>query len=546
MTEYKIIDGQLLKKMIINGTLNLKKNYQQINSLNVFPVPDGDTGTNMKITMMEGIQNLKKINDKSILTVTKILNDDLLLSSKGNSGIILSQFFSGIHDHINVLQKKQININEFIQSLENGYKKAYKAVIKPVEGTILTVLRESIEKIKKNQDIFGNVKEVIENLLKYARISLEKTPMLLSVLKKSKVVDSGGAGFISILEGMLLYLNNIELKEENIINHNFSSTNNIINRNVANNNIKYHYCTEFIIKLNKPFDFDTEKATQKIKQKGDSLIFLKDKNLLKIHIHTNEPGYVLTYLLSHGCLLKSKIDNMQEQCKNQKIIKTNNPIPNNVSLSKDYILIAFVSGEEVQNIFKDLKVDYTIDLHKHKYYEQILKDIFAKISLPNVIILPNNIQMIPNIQKIIDLFSDINIYIIPSANIAQSYSALLVFDENLNIKKNLTNMKKNIQKNQISEITYTKNIKTKKNNFLAILKGKFIFHGKDLIFLIQNVLTKMIKNKNKFLTIFYHKKPLFEKQLIKIENFLENKYPHLEIEKIENNNNLSPYIFSLE
>lgn len=213
----KTIDGILFKKMFINGTINLKNKHQEINNLNVFPIPDGDTGTNMQMTMMEGVEKIKKIKNSSIIIVTKILSDALLFGSKGNSGVILSQFFSGFHDQIYKLQKKNINISEFIDSLANGYKKAYNSVLKPVEGTILTVIRESIEKTLKIKKKLKTIKGTLQKLFQYAQISLEKTPKLLPILEKSNVVDSGGAGFVSFLEGMLLYVDNILLTHNNKI-----------------------------------------------------------------------------------------------------------------------------------------------------------------------------------------------------------------------------------------------------------------------------------------------------------------------------------------
>ncbi|MDV3199854.1 MAG: DAK2 domain-containing protein, partial [Candidatus Phytoplasma australasiaticum] len=197
------IDGLLFKEMVINGTINLKKNCQKINNLNVFPVPDGDTGTNMYMTMVEGIRHIYYLNENSITEVSRVLANALIMSSKGNSGVILSQFFSGLSNKLIQLKKSFVNIEEFIQSLISGYQQAYDSIFSPVEGTILTVLRDSLEAID-DQKFFNNIEELLKQIIKYAKKSLEKTPELLPILKESNVVDSGAAGLIYFFEGMLL------------------------------------------------------------------------------------------------------------------------------------------------------------------------------------------------------------------------------------------------------------------------------------------------------------------------------------------------------
>ncbi|MFR0367744.1 DAK2 domain-containing protein [Candidatus Phytoplasma palmae] len=546
--EKKIIDGNLFKQMIINGTLHLKNNHEIINNLNVFPVPDGDTGTNMQMTMMEGVKKLLLTEDCSIIEVSKILNDALLIGSKGNSGVILSQFFSGIYEQIKIFQKTEINIDEFIQSLVNGYKKAYDSILEPIEGTILTVLRESIEKVKEKRKNIHSIKKLIKELIKYAKISLNKTPDLLDVLKQSNVVDSGGAGFISFLEGVYLYLDNNpveEIKEEKLSD---IFTENEISHNIfKETEIKYNYCTEMVVKLFPNIEFNKEAKEKELSSIGDSLILIQKDELIKIHIHTNNPEFILNNLSLYGKLVKCKIDNMKEQNKN--IVKLNNK----KKINKDeYVIISVFSGKEVQNIFKELKVDYLINNKKEDSFLEELKNILNTVDKDkNIIILPNNKQMLFKTIKLIESYSELKIEIIKTENIAQGYSALLAFDENLSLKENLTNMKVNIQKNKIGEITYANKLNIEqynkeKDSFLALLQGKVVDYHKDLIFLAKKLLKKIITSKNNFLTIFYHKKPIFEKQLSQLEFFVEQKYPHLEIEKIQNDNHLSPYILILE
>ncbi|TVY12289.1 DAK2 domain-containing protein [Candidatus Phytoplasma pini] len=565
MTIYKTIDGKLFKKMIINGALNLNKNSQAINDLNVFPVRDGDTGNNMKMTMLEGIKKLENIDDSSIIKVTQVLSDALLINSKGNSGVILSQFFCGIYEQIKIFQKNNINISDFIQSLARGYQKAYNAVIEPVEGTILTVFRESIESVRKEKDKWQSINEVVENLIKYAEISLKKTPDLLSVLKKANVVDSGGAGYILILNGMLSFLNDTEIQEytDNNINNFFLNPQaKEYHYDLEISKLNYIYCTEFIIKLQSPDFFDVKLQKKYFMKQGDSLIFLKNNDLLKIHIHTNDPGIVLTSLLKYGTLIKCKIDDMKEQIDSVIEKKKKNNDFNINTQSKDYAVIAISFNKELQDIFKDLKVDYIIEYIPDNDYFLIqqLRKILTNINVKNILIFPNYKKtsiLLQNMNLVKD-FTSLNIEFLQIENIAQCYSALLFLDEKLSLKENLKRIEENMKKIKIGEIIFNNNIsiqssqnislkKENKKSFLAIWKQKQIAYHQDLVKLVKKLLVKMIKSKNIFLTFFYNKNLVKNKDLLEIDSFLEQKYSFIEIEKIENNDDsLSPCIFLLE
>ncbi|MDO8167962.1 DAK2 domain-containing protein [Candidatus Phytoplasma melaleucae] len=564
MTNHKIIDGILFKAMIINGTVHLKNNYQKINNLNVFPVPDGDTGTNMQMTMLEGIKKIQPIHENSILTISKIFSDALLIGSKGNSGVILSQFFSGVYLHINRLQKKYINVQEFIQVLISGYKHAYKAVIEPIEGTILTVLRESVEGISK-QPYFQTIKEVLKSITKYAKISLSKTPDLLPILKKSNVVDSGGAGFVCILEGMLMYLDNIKLffldeYKDNLLQSTNSFDNDVLccgHDKIYDIDIKNIYCTEFLIKLNNLKNFHLTESRKKFLEYGDSLILLLNNNLLKIHIHTNAPGSVLSDLLHYGELVRCKIDNMKEQ--SQDFL--HKPELNlNIDKIKDYQIISFVSNKELKIIFQDMKVDHVICCDPKKNVNVIaeeLMSILKNITVQDVIVLPNvNSNLSFKIHKILSKFTNLNIHVLSSKNIAQGYSALLVFNDSLSFQENLRIMKDHIKQSKIGQISLAQkfdlhqkdDIRIKENSFMAVFQDKILFSHEDIDYVIQKLLHEMflVSSQSKFLTIFYDKKQVKMKYLQKIESFVSKNFSNIEIEKIENIDNVTPFIFILE
>ncbi|MDV3171103.1 MAG: DAK2 domain-containing protein [Candidatus Phytoplasma stylosanthis] len=548
MVDVKTIDGHLFKKMIINGTLNLKRNYQKINNLNVFPVPDGDTGTNMQMTMMEGVRQIQLINNSSIIEISKVLSNALLIGSRGNSGVILSQFFAGFHEHINNLKKNNINAEELIDSMIIGYQKSYKSVIEPVEGTILTVLRESIDNTKNKKKEIRTIKEALQIIIENAKKSLKKTPNLLPILKEFNVVDSGGTGFIFILEGMLLYLENVELedKKEDVNFFNFDEKKEHNIKKIKN--LKYRYCTEFIIKLKDPNNFSIEKHKEKMKKYGNSLILLKYNDLLKIHIHTNENELILKKLLLYGDLIKSKIDDIGKQ--NQYFIEDNYKKNNNKKENK-YFIITFGDSEEIKNIFKELKVDYIIDMKQKNSLIKVLDKIFNNVNSENIILLPNKYEDINILKKYAKKKNHLNIKIINTKNIGEIYIVLLTFDISISLEKNLKNIKENIKKIKVGEVMNSifynkeKNI-FPKEHFLSIFKKKIIENNKDLFIITKNLLKKMIHNFNNFLTIFYDSNDISKKNLSKIEFFLEKKFPNLEIEKIQNDNEIYPYVFVLE
>lgn len=315
----KKIDAEIFKKMFINGAINLKSNYEKINTLNVFPIPDGDTGNNMKITMMKGVEKINKIQYNSIIEVAEVLSTTLLKSAQGNSGVILSQFFSGIYLKLKEMQKNTINTKEFIEVFKNGAQKAYQAVSTPTEGTMLTVIRESIENINITEET--TIKQLIKKIVQKSEISLQKTPNLLPILKKAKVVDSGGAGFVEILKGMSLFDQDIKskIKDTNIVHHEITTNNYEAITNLNPEEIKYIYCSEFIIIIDNIKKINLENIKQMLNNKGDSLITIIDENILKIHIHTNKPGNILNFLLKYGNLDKIKIENMKKQY--EKIVK---------------------------------------------------------------------------------------------------------------------------------------------------------------------------------------------------------------------------------
>jgi len=426
----KSISGKMFKKMITNGAINLKNNHKEIDNLNVFPVPDGDTGTNMQMTMMAGVKEVKKNETESIRDVSKILSRGLLMGARGNSGVILSQFFRGLYSEISKIDSNSVSVDDFIQSLVGGYQMAYKAVMNPVEGTILTVVRESAEKVVQERKNLKTVEEVLKVYLNQARKTLDNTPELLAVLKEAGVVDSGGAGFIKIIEGWNMALNGTELTESSLndvikVQGSTLNTTNVGAHALGDINIEFGYCTEFIVKLFNHYEFNEDQIKNPLLKMGDSLVVVTDDELLKVHVHTNEPGVALTLAQKYGEIQTVKIENMRIQ----HTTIMSEPVEAHTKVIKEkskYAIIAVASGEGLKDMFLELGVDHVIE--GGQTMNPSAEDFVAavnSVNAENIILLPNNSNIILTADQTASLCSDKNIRVLRTKNIAQGYSAMI-------------------------------------------------------------------------------------------------------------------------
>ena len=418
------VSGSLFKKMVTNGAVNLKNNHKEIDHLNVFPVPDGDTGTNMQMTMMAGIKEVNNLDSQSIIDISKILSRGLLMGARGNSGVILSQFFRGVYSEIAKIDNGSATIEEFIKALVGGYQMAYRAVMDPVEGTILTVVRESAEKVLLEQPNLKSVEDVLKIYLEQAKATLIKTPDLLPVLKEAGVVDSGGAGFIKIIEGMIMALEGNMLAEADVqpttqaVHEHFHGA-----ENLGDIDIKYGYCTEFIVKLHHPETFDENYMKEPLSQMGDSLVVVTDDDLLKVHVHTNQPGVALTLSQKYGDIQTIKVENMRLQ---HSTIMGNHQEPTKVATKVEkkskYGILAVASGEGIKEAFKELGVDLIVDGGQtmNPSTEDFVKAV-ETLNCDNVIILPNNKNIIMSAEQTIDLVEGKTVRVLHTKSIAQGY-----------------------------------------------------------------------------------------------------------------------------
>ncbi|HKL61457.1 MAG TPA: DAK2 domain-containing protein [Acholeplasma sp.] len=554
------ISGSLFKKMVTNGAINLKNNHQEINHLNVFPVPDGDTGTNMQMTMMAGIKEVNNLNSKSIVDVSKILSRGLLMGARGNSGVILSQFFRGVYSEIANIKNASATVDEFITALVGGYQMAYRAVMTPVEGTILTVVREAAEQVLREKKNLRSIEDVLQCYLTQAKVSLDNTPELLPVLKQAGVVDSGGAGFIKIIEGMLLAAQGqlLALEQEQAVEHNHEEG--FQGRNIEDADIQFGYCTEFIVKLHDQEDFDQENLKNILLSMGDSLVLVQDEELVKVHVHTNQPGVAITLGQKYGDLQTMKVENMRVQHEGvvQSLSHTSHDQAPEIDYQPvktektSYGVIAVCFGDGIKQAFKELGVDYIIDGGQtmNPPTEEFVKAVKA-VNADNVIILPNNSNVILSAEQTVTLCEDINVRVLKTKSIGQGYASLMVFDSTRELDDNLESMSEIISNMKTAELTYA--VRDTEMNGVKITSGDFIgIQGKnilvslpDRISAIKQLLEKTIDENSEIVTIFFGK-DVDENEAKLVRGYVQELNEDLEVEMIDGKQEIYAYIIAVE
>lgn len=549
------VSGTLFKKMVTNGAVNLKNNYKEIDHLNVFPVPDGDTGTNMQMTMMAGIKEVNSLDSQSIIDISKILSRGLLMGARGNSGVILSQFFRGVYSEIAKIGNGSATVEEFIQALVGGYQMAYRAVMDPVEGTILTVCRESAEKVLREQSKLKSVDEVLKLYLEQARETLIRTPELLPVLKEAGVVDSGGAGFIRIIEGWVMALegqtiNEAEVQYEPQQEHYHGA------ENLGNVDIKFGFCTEFIVKLHKPDKFKETFMKDPLSQMGDSLVVVTDDDLLKVHVHTNQPGVALTLAQKYGDLQTIKIENMRIQHSNimgDEIAPHKKEVKEEKAKKKSkFGIIAVASGEGIHEAFKELGVDLIIDGGQtmNPSTEAFVKAV-ESLNCEHVIILPNNKNIILSAEQTLDLCPDRSIRVLKTKSIAQGYSSLMAFDPTGELDDNFEAMMEIVGNMRSGEITYAvrdtelNGVKIKTGDFIGITKNEIKVSTPNRLETAKVLLDDMIDMDREIITIF-HGNDADEEEVEMIVAHAKKLNPDIEVHLIEGKQDIYTYIFAVE
>lgn len=543
----EILDGILLKKAFTGSAKCLEDNKEEVNSLNVFPVPDGDTGTNMSLTMKSALKQGLTIEENSASKVALATSQGSLMGARGNSGVILSQIFRGFA--VGLDGKDTIDTKAFAEGLKQAADTAYKAVMKPTEGTILTVARECGEYALTIYKTEKDILKFLEKVLDHGNKVLDKTPDMLPVLKQAGVVDAGGKGYLYVLLGAYNALAGTDHSYENVNQAEEVKYKEVVeHKHLEMEDIKYGYCTEFMIDTEYS---DLDSFRDKLAVQGDSLMVVGGEGLIKVHIHTNNPGLALEKAIELGQLKDIKIDNMryqheevllkaeqEEKAKSKKEIKKNS-------------FVAISIGKGVDEIFKGLNVDVLVSGGQtmNPSTEDILNAI-EDANGENVFILPNNGNIILAAEQAKEL-SDKNIIVIPTKTIPQGISALLTFNEESSPDENKEAMIEAISNVRTGEVTYSvrdtefNNTKIKKDDIIGIAEGDIVSNGQDINEASIKLLEKMIDEDTSLITILYGL-DLDEDKADELEEYLSEKYQDIDIEVVYGGQPLYYYIFSLE
>ncbi len=543
----KIIDGAMLRRMINFGSRYLEINKQMVDSLNVFPVPDGDTGSNMFLTIGSATREVASVQEDDLLDIASALSKGALKGARGNSGVILSQILKGIYAVVK--DNKPFTTKEFARALKEGTEVAYNAVTKPKEGTILTVIRVMAEQAdslaSKNSDFVDFMRAVIA---KGDQI-LAKTPEMLPVLKKAGVVDAGGKGLLCIFNGYLAALEGKELPEydesavqDSSMEMGFSDAPADIH-DLAD--IQFGYCTEFfVINLNpKTTEADIDYFREKLLDIGDSVIVIGDLSLVKVHVHTNNPGKAIQYALKLGEVDKVKIENMRQQ--NRELMAQRE------AECKPLGMISVCAGKGLESIFKDILVDYVIEGGQtmNPSVEDILSAV-SKVNAKEVFIFPNNKNIILAAEQAKEL-TDKPLHIIPTKDVVQGLSAVLAFNPEESVEANIEAMTESYQCVKSAQVTYAVRTTTldgfdlHEGDVIGIYNGAISGKGDKVDSVVEDVLEKMVDEDSAIITLYFGENVTKEESEALVEK-LSAKYPDLDVSCYEGNQPHYYYIMSVE
>ncbi len=533
----KNIDGQLLKQMIISGTNNLYNHYPEIDALNVFPVPDGDTGMNMNLTMSSGMKEIQNRNDTDAYTIAVAFSKGLLMGARGNSGVITSQIFRGFSQSLE--GKKSMNALDLAEAFVNGSEVAYKAVIRPVEGTILTVVRESSKAMLTYVTSEMTIEKAFAYLLSEARASLLRTPELLPILKEVGVVDSGGYGLVTILEGMeKALLGDVVEKSQATVFDDKVPISEFLGEKSSD---EFGYCTEFILRIGpdavkKPFV--EKRFTNVLSSHGNSLVVVRDEDIVKVHVHTLEPGSILNYAQNFGEFVTLKIENMTEQHSHLEMGADNlHQDQKEEKPLKEYALIAVSAGEGLNQIFSDIGVDYVVSGGQtmNPATEDFLTAI-DKVHARNVYILPNNSNIVMAASQACDVVEGETIArVVPSKTIPQGIVAAMMFNPDLDPEENFKEMKAALKNVVSGSVTYAikdtdiEGVHVTKGYYMGFKNKSIIVCVKDKIEALYELVASMVNESSAILTVILGE-DVTEGEESQLSEALFEKYPELEID----------------
>ena len=530
------IDAQSLKSAFITGAKSLEAKKEWINELNVFPVPDGDTGTNMTMTIMSAAKTLAAEEGDDIASMCKAIAQGSLRGARGNSGVILSQLFRGAAKILK--ESPVVDVFEIALAFDKASETAYKAVMKPKEGTILTVARAMGEKALEIHDEYDDIIAFLEAVLAYGDETLKKTPEMLPVLKKAGVVDSGGQGLMVILHGILEGLkgNVIELGDVILSTKTEGSANGAAREDIDTSDIKFGYCTEFIVNLNKEFtDKDEEEFKEFLTSIGDSLVCVADDEVVKIHVHTNDPGLAIQRGLTFGELTNLKIDNMREEHR-ERVIKGVDQILESQKQKKKMGVISVSAGSGLTSIFKEIGVDVVVEGGQtmNPSTEDILNAV-EHLNAETIYILPNNKNIILAAEQAAKIVEDKKVVVIPTKTIPQGITAMISLSEDRSAEENLENATEEISNVKSAQITYAvrnttiDDVEIHENDVMALGDSGIIGVDKSIDSAVDKALANMIDDSSELVCLYYGEE-VSEEDANKLCDELVGKYENVEFE----------------
>ena len=538
----------MLKRMFISGANNLYNHYPEVDALNVFPVPDGDTGMNMNLTLTSGSKEIQNRSDTNVFDIAKTFSRGLLMGARGNSGVITSQIFRGFAQGLE--GKDSIDVSGLSFALQKGVEVAYKAVVKPVEGTILTVVRESSQYLADHLKEANSFEKAFEILIHEARESLKRTPDLLPILKEVGVVDSGGTGLVYIYEGMKAALENVDVERNQATS---TQDNPIIAAGAAMEEEEFGYCTEFIMSLGpdsvkKPFN--EKRFTMVLGGHGNSLVVVHDEDIVKVHIHTLQPGDILNYAQQFGEFLKLKIENMTEQHHelatgalkpedvHTDLIEEADEKETDLGPKEDFAMIAVSAGAGIDELFEEIgikvivKGGQTMNPSSEDFVEAI-KQANAK----NIFIFPNNSNIVMAASQACEMIEDkeVTAFVIPSKTIPQGIAASINFDPEASAEENFRNMKSALKNVKSGEVTFSirdseiGGVHVKKDDFIGICEKEIIVDSPSKIEATKALIDTMVDEEVSLLTILVGE-DVSKEEKDEIREYISSKYSDVDLD----------------
>ncbi|MDI9508143.1 MAG: DAK2 domain-containing protein [Bacillota bacterium] len=557
--QIKKIDGALFKAMVANGAENLKLHYKEVDALNVFPVPDGDTGTNMKLTIDGGVNEIYALNETNLHEVAKKLSRGMLMGARGNSGVILSQLFRGLSKGFEGFAKA--DAIHLARAFDAGVKQAYKAVMKPVEGTILTVVREATEKLLAISSSRMTINEFFSEFLAEAKASLERTPELLPVLKEAGVIDSGGAGLVYILEGMAEAVEGRFVSERPVK----TAMHTVGTRFVSKvENVEFGYCTEFILQLSPEYkdEFEEEMLTKMLTPLGDSIVTVVDEDIVKVHIHTLKPGDILNVGQKFGEYVHLKIENMTIQHNESQVAHAEEgpcecgeehyQPPRRPEIRKKYAIVVVAAGKGLINAFKEMGADFVVNggQSMNPSTEDFIRG-YDTLNAEHILVFPNNGNVILAASQSAKIYSESKVHVVETKSIAQGFAALTMLDLNGEPEEVIADIMPVIENVTTGLVTYSvrdtefNGFKIKKNDYIGICDNKIVATGKKALDAVKGLLKEAVTDTKEIITVIYGA-DVGQREINELVKYIERNYDQLEIDVIEGNQEVYSYILAVE